>query len=555
MARRNRRNKKRKADDGNDPSLGAAEPKRVKQGDTPGHGFDTPITTAQDAANTSSSEGRSNDAVASSHRAFDDRHDGVPDATHADPSQPLSSTAGPSSASPTPSTPSASSQNPSNTPKRRSKLKDHWLYKDTGKHGKQVATVSRNSIQQLPKTSQISSAEGTSVLCSYNWLNDERATVFVPGGAANWNPPECPVVVSPDEGQYYIDQNAAKNPSMPFEPMFAAMAVMSPNIDLTDVNVIVNRNTLRNLFRFAKGQVRDSFKIQMHMVRDTLFISRREKTTSYDTNDRHPSWGHAFEHSFTQFGQDLERSTSHHRAIQYNLGGLKLIVRHEVDAAYEETSPPTVAEGFSSTPSVGGGNLSPQAAKENKAEDSKRESGETTDDAAKRNLGEPDQIPDETKVLRTGNGTSPSNLSEVKASPKIKLRDVMDQLWFGRTPRLIICRHNRGTFHEAEIHDCESKFAEWEQRNQATLQELVKILTSLRQEVTKIEGKRAIGVCDTERGKKNIQVWTCVQADAPIPVKYIERHWPDSKTKAPSDEWKAAQHGQAQEATERGPQT
>ncbi|KAF6818218.1 geranylgeranyl pyrophosphate synthetase [Colletotrichum musicola] len=440
------------------------------------------------------------------------------------------------------STPSGFSGKAPKRPRNRPTRDYSWLYTHTDAL---ASTVSQDSIDQLPDTSKISSAGGVGVLCSYNWSDAKRPTILVPGGAPKWTPRECPVGVPQDNGSYYVDQNADQNPEMPFEPMFAAISVMSPDVDLTEVDIIINRNTLRNLFKFVQGEMWDSFRIQMDMVGKTLFITRREQYTSYNTHNRPASWGHAFEHAFTKFEPALSRSSSHHRAARYKFGELQLLVRHEVDADYEDVSSPAVAQGLGSNTSGDNGSSDLQNITDSNANE-ELNSDEAADRGVDKGVGK-----HETKVVRAGTGTLPSHLSEMKSKQKkMRVEDAMDQLWFGRTPRLILGKHQHGTFSDPQIHDCESRFAGWEDKHQASLQKVAKVLTSLRQQVMKMEGKCAIGVYDVRKWQ-NIHIWTCIEAEPPIPARYIQKHWPNSN--ATSNKSETCQHEETQEP-ENGPE-
>lgn len=47
-------------------------------------------------------------------------------------------------------------------------------------------------------------------------------------------------------------------------------------------------------------------------------------------------YGHEFEKAFTIFDQDLTNSSSHHRIVQCNLGGMNCLVRFEADAYFDD---------------------------------------------------------------------------------------------------------------------------------------------------------------------------------------------------------------------------
>ena len=87
------------------------------------------------------------------------------------------------------------------------------------------------------------------------------------------------------------------------------------------------------MIKFTSNQSSDSWRTDVDLVGDTMFFSRWEASTvEYITGALESGHGHSFEKSFTTFHDDLKDSTSNHRIVRYNLGGLECMVRFEVDA-------------------------------------------------------------------------------------------------------------------------------------------------------------------------------------------------------------------------------
>ncbi|KAI8215674.1 hypothetical protein K4K48_005247 [Colletotrichum sp. SAR 10_66] len=362
--------------------------------------------------------------------------------------------------------------------------KDRWLYKQLVDR---TASLDLQSILSPASVfPPVSSAAGFDVVTSYNWLNE--STIIVPGGAPAFINPKLPLKIHPDHGTFHIDMNASMRPNMPFEPMFRAIEAGASPFTFDSVDVVVNRNSLRQLFEFVKGSKKDSFKVQLHLVNDTLFITRREQRNQFIVDSsqcRFNSWGHAFEEECTEHAPGLEGSLSHHRAIRYQFGDLRLVVRHEVDA----TQPPAdaLATGEPSSTSVQPGDTR------------EREQGsgkEHTSDHPKN--GKEKQ---KTKVQRGGKGNPPSDLVEMKARPKMRLSGTLDQMWFGRTPHLINGVHTQGEFQEIKYTDCEPLFKEWEDNNQPILAKLAELISRLRQEVRLAKGNGLVAILVTETFK------------------------------------------------------
>lgn len=70
------------------------------------------------------------------------------------------------------------------------------------------------------------------------------------------------------------------------------------------------------------------------MVHNTLFV-----TPLWESLRDHGNFGRVFEQSFTQHIDALRESKSHHRAILYALGPLKVAVLCEVDASFTALQP------------------------------------------------------------------------------------------------------------------------------------------------------------------------------------------------------------------------
>ncbi|KAF0330603.1 geranylgeranyl pyrophosphate synthetase [Colletotrichum asianum] len=394
--------------------------------------------------------------------------------------------------------------------------KDIWLYWNTVQR---AGSLDLHSIQNTA-FQPISCASGFDVVTSYNWLNED--TILVPGGAPAMIDPQLPLQIERDNGTFHIDINASMNPPMPFEPMFRAIAASASPPMFNSIDVVVNRNSLRQLFEFVKGSKKDTFKVQLNMVGNTLFITRREKKNQFridlnsNSNRRNMySFGHSFEDAFTEYAPDTKGSLSHHRAIRYQFGDLNVVVRHEVDAAQQSTSTAATASEVPATTESSGVNGDDTSWM---IDTRKSEAGVNREfhKGARRS-----QIR-ETKVQRAGVGNPPSDLVELKARRKLKLHEVIDQIWFGRTPHLINGIHKEGKFSQLKHTHCEPLFKEWEDEHQTNLAKLAQVIAVLRQEVRAVEGRRLVAICRQENPSV-LEFWTPRFTHAPLPDDMIER--------------------------------
>ncbi|KAJ5004015.1 Phenol hydroxylase [Colletotrichum sp. SAR 10_66] len=206
-----------------------------------------------------------------------------------------------------------------------------WLYFPTkGLAG----TITLDEI--LPSTVPITTTGGFETLCSYNWVDTKDPTIIVPGKWIQVNPtdiyppdPVLPVRIKRDTGYTFCDLNRAKAPRQPFKGLFTALAVMSPNTKLDDVDVILTRGAFQTLHKFVKSGCSTAFILQMNVINKTLVLTYREEKNKRASSRKSPSWGHAFEEGFTAYDDDLKESLAHHRAIKYQFGSLKVAVLHE----------------------------------------------------------------------------------------------------------------------------------------------------------------------------------------------------------------------------------
>lgn len=137
-------------------------------------------------------------------------------------------------------------------------------------------------------------------------------------------------------GLYCPQQAAYKPPEYSYEPLYKALSIMGPETDFKGTDMVTNRRCLQMLFQVASGITFQDFRIDLHLVHDTLFLIRKTQKTYYVIN-AHGSTkvGSNFESAFTTSEVGLEDSRSHHRVVRYALGNLKCVVRLEADACCE----------------------------------------------------------------------------------------------------------------------------------------------------------------------------------------------------------------------------
>ncbi|RYO59447.1 hypothetical protein AA0116_g6436 [Alternaria tenuissima] len=406
--------------------------------------------------------------------------------------------------------PNSTSTQPTRPLPKAPSWKTSWMFRDTT--GSPLRTIEAKSLE--PDSIQVSSEGGFETLCSYNWQNN--GAIYVPGAPPRWSPPALPTTLTQDTGRQFIDQNASRVPKFPFEPAFAALAVMKPNALLDEVDIIVNRNSLRKLLDFSAGKKLDAFCMGLHMIDKTLVISRKERNAQQMIHGAsNAGYGHNFEKTFTKPDHGMGNSSSHHRVIRYHIGPLNCVVRFEVDAYYEDPdtahSPEPTRPSKESVDTITAAmaqldmaTLPPTQSKSRKA-----------------------PVDKSTRVVEKGVSVDPSKLAEIKAKKFARLNEALPQLWFGRTPYFMNGNHNKGEVHSISISHAKSDFPRWEEANQDRLRKMVSLLAELRGAVALVQGKAAVLVYDDKGGP--LKVYAMKNNQGVLPSGIIAKHWGNSK--------------------------
>ncbi|KAF8906421.1 hypothetical protein CPB85DRAFT_1436926 [Mucidula mucida] len=179
---------------------------------------------------------------------------------------------------------------------------------------------------------------------SYNWKESEEPTIIVPGSPRIWRQsPEAqatPFTVGNDKGFHITDHNGHRLPSTPLLPI---LLVVPPSS--FDCDYVMDRNSLRKLLGWVKG-LKEGFRIDCEIIGRTILCSRWEERTRMAAN--RDSYGVGLVERLTELAPGCEESAEgNHRIVTYNMGGMKLVVRFEVDGCIledigsEQTSMPT----------------------------------------------------------------------------------------------------------------------------------------------------------------------------------------------------------------------
>jgi len=275
-------------------------------------------------------------------------------------------------------------------------------------------------------------------LGSYNWTDSASPTIIVPGSPPVWQTKSLPFSVSPDQGRVFVDQNGHRMPSAVLLPLIRAVDDYTEQsgdaeLDWRTVDFITDRNNLRKLLSWIeKGASAKDFRIDFQLAgAGTVLFNRWEPRTSEISQGY--SYGHNFEKMMSRDASGCEGSTGHHRIVLYDLDGMKIVMRFEVDACYPSDPPPT-----SSQP---------------------RTSHLPTDDddaladtLSSLNLSSaPSTVTSGLRTIRGGKQVPQSSIIELKtrserSAQSLDWTDIFPQLFLSQTPHQIIGVHQRGRF-------------------------------------------------------------------------------------------------------------
>ncbi|PGH27412.1 hypothetical protein AJ80_00890 [Polytolypa hystricis UAMH7299] len=275
-----------------------------------------------------------------------------------------------------------------------------------------LGEIPLESIQKKPDASTV--PEDLTTLSSYNLLPKHKRTIVVPGFPSVWAPATEPKKIKQDAGSFVMDPN---------------------HIDL-----VTDRRNLRLLLAFFGGS-KSALRIDVEVVRSiVLFSCWTPKGTRFVKE--FAGYGHEFEKASTWKPHDVRESVMHNRVIRYVLGGVKIIVRFEVDACI----------------------------------------GSQRDIPRTMTMSDKYHTPTSYTVLTGGYLVEPSRIVEIKTGPvgkKLETSKNVAQLWFSQTPMLCTGHYDRnGDFLEATERDLmrEGKLAEWEKANRKKLRKLVRVI-------------------------------------------------------------------------------
>lgn len=284
-----------------------------------------------------------------------------------------------------------------------------------------------------------------------------------------WNPVNGPQQVKEDEGEYLKDQNSARWPDHPLEPAIRAAFDFNPNLKPEEISLVTCTATLGNIFMFASS-VPWSFQFDIEKVGNTVFMVRREQKP-HDVIKRTHGYRHNFPDANTNWDPSVQGSVSHQRVLQYKLGGLNLLMRHEADCflpnlVQKEDEPFQIVERQTMATKVGALIEAIETLELNKEEASEHNT---------------------LQIHQAGSIVPQKALCDIETRTEDKEIDMSAQLprlWGRQTKNLIVAYHKDGFFDKSiTIQDVSADIEEWELKNKLTLSLVAAILKRLIAEV------------------------------------------------------------------------
>lgn len=317
-------------------------------------------------------------------------------------------------------------------------------------------------------------------LTSYNWVEATTPTIVVPGEPPRWSPPRIAQRLPKDSGLVYVSQNAARLPKSPLEPLFRALYLSHPNFDVRSVDVVTDRNNIRKLLSFVDPNLSrngaEPFTINVEMTRNTAILSRTEtKTTELIGPNEFKGFGHEFEKAYTT--SSIAHNTGHHRIVSYDFGGMKLVVRHEVDAYLEDAATPRPAISNKKTEDLNG------------LLDALSLSSNDTRIKAAPFAGSRLCFREEGRAVPL---RSTMEIKTKVAHKPLPFTEIAPQLWVSQTPKLVLAYHKGGFFPDPKVEDVASKIHTWELENQASLKKLAVLIKKIIESAKQCGGRATV---------------------------------------------------------------
>jgi hypothetical protein len=283
---------------------------------------------------------------------------------------------------------------------------------------------------------------------------------------------------------------------------------MQPNYSLLPIQLVTDRNSLRKFYDFVSG-TKYGWCMEAELVKDTLFLTRWEKDThKIITGSINSGSGHEFEKAFLKFEKGLEESSSHHRIAEYEIGGMKWVVRYEADGYF-----------YDSATTVNDSLLVDQTSKS-------FETLSLQTDSQRINL-------EGVKVIKRGHLVALSSIIEVKSetnnSGGPRLQKKIPQCWFSQTDHVFVGTLRGGLAIKVDRAEMSNYFEDWEQKHQGNLKKLVGLIKRLQQVAIEVEGGKFCIIFDSRSSPRGLKIFHSDDSRLALSLEVREKYWSASE--------------------------
>ena len=341
--------------------------------------------------------------------------------------------------------------------------------------GKEIATRNPTDIETDPSVrAEISDCR---FVASYNLLDGLQQTILVPGEPPKWTPLSEPAAVRPDHGFHYTDPNKARFPQHSLEPAVTSIFLTEPSFDPTAIDIFACGSTLGDILRFCNG-VPVPFSFIVQNIGSSIFFLRRLHDPAEGISHTHRTYGYSFPATYTTWSPETRNSSSNQRIIAYTFGGLRLLVRYEVDTYKPEPVKDGAEDVFEAADST----------------ERVKEASEQPPAKIKPSVTSKDKTDQPGLVVQAAGRVIPQEaLSEIKTragwkEPGDILEQQLPRLWIRQTPNIVLAFHKYGTFDAPQMQNVEQDVAEWVDKSQEKLRKMAHLLNDIRNTVMEMDG-------------------------------------------------------------------
>ncbi|OCL14802.1 geranylgeranyl pyrophosphate synthetase, partial [Glonium stellatum] len=297
---------------------------------------------------------------------------------------------------------------------------------------------------------------GCTYIASFNWLDQDKPTILIPGTPPAWTPLLESRALEQDKGEYFRDPNAARFPTYPLEPAVRAVLTENEDLETQKIDLFACSSTVGSLLRFVR-RVDKPFRFFVEVVGNTVFFIRHENTPT-ELIPEVKGYGHTFPEAYTTWNADVKGSASHQRLLRYDFAGLDCVLRFEADGYL----------GFM----VPGGVKTPASASDLRNDKSQDDLASTLDSMkVSSSFGGGERSSGPLQIEITGQKIPQEAIFDLKTRSAWKkeldvLGEELPRCWVAQIPNFILAFHEAGMFNDITVRYIRDDVKKWQQENQ-----------------------------------------------------------------------------------------